>query len=61
MFLSKLNRRNETKVMETKLTKEIKLALLQRTNQKIGTYGAFEVSFGSRYILEKKLKSDVTM
>ena len=47
--------------METKLTKEIKLALLQRTNQKIGTYGAFEVSFGSRYILEKKLKSDVTM
>ena len=39
--------------METKLTKEIKLALLQRTNQKIGTYGAFEVSFGSRYFGEK--------
>ena len=39
--------------METKLTKEIKLALLQCTNQKIGTYGAFEVSFGSHYFKEK--------
>ena len=39
--------------METKLTKEIKLALLQRTNRKIGAYGAFEVSFGSHYFEEK--------
>lgn len=39
--------------METSLTKEIKLALLQRTNQKIGTYGAFEVSFLSQYFKEK--------
>lgn len=39
--------------METSLTKEIKFALLQRTNQKIGTYGAFEVSFLSQYFKEK--------
>lgn len=39
--------------METNLTKEIKLALLQRTSREIGTYGAFEVSFVSRYFNEK--------
>lgn len=39
--------------METKLTKEIKLSLLKRTIKKISVYGAFEVSFKSRYFKDK--------
>lgn len=48
--------------METSLTKEIKLALLQHTNQQIGTYGAFEVSFVSQYFtLRRKPKNGAIM
>lgn len=35
---------------ETTITKEIKLNLLKRTNKIIGKYGAFEVTYSSRYL-----------
>lgn len=39
---------------ETSTTKEIKFNLLKRTQKRIGKYGAFEVTFSSRYLEHDK-------